>query len=168
MSWKTQGDVSMVREAVQTAIASGVVVTSSAGNNCGECQPHYPSDYQSVISVGAVGPDGRKAVYSAYNNRIDFAAPGGVGGGVDPSQNIVSAAIGGGARADAGTSFAAPHLAAVAALMLSQTPTLGVEDIRRIIGASARPVQDAGFGRGLVDMASAVEAARGPKPPAVG
>ncbi|HEU4735735.1 MAG TPA: S8 family serine peptidase [Solirubrobacterales bacterium] len=59
-----------------------------------------------------------------------------------------------------GTSAAAPHAAAVAALMLDAKPTAGPEDIRGALVASAKPVGLYGpcaVGAGLVEAVGAVE-----------
>jgi hypothetical protein len=58
-----------------------------------------------------------------------------------------------------GTSAAAPHAAAVAALMRSANPTLSAAQIRTALAASARPVGSQGpnvVGAGLVDAEDAV------------
>jgi subtilisin family serine protease len=161
LSWKTAGDVAVVRDAIAAAIARGAVVVASAGNWPSiENERHFPSDYASVISVAAVGPDKRKAAYSFFGDRVDVAAPGGAGAG-DSSLNVVSAAIGGGARADFGTSFAAPHVAAIAALILSAGPTSSVDTIREAIRSTAVPLLDHGLGHGLVDARAAMEGLSG-------
>ncbi|WP_434046434.1 MULTISPECIES: S8 family serine peptidase [Sorangium] len=166
LSWKTSGDVGLIRDAIATAVERGAVVVCSAGNWPDQAdQPHYPSDYPSVISVGAVGPDLARCSYSFYGKEVDFGAPGG-SGSHDPAENILSAAIGGGARSDFGTSFATPHVAGVAALILSQDPTLSPAEVRAIMEASATPARDPGLGAGLIDVCAAVRAAaaRGGRP----
>ncbi|XYI00668.1 S8 family peptidase [Sorangium sp. So ce1128] len=159
LSWKTSGDVGLIRDAIATAVERGAVVVCSAGNwPDGADQPHYPSDYPSVISVGGVGPDGVRGRYSFYGKEVDFGAPGGSGSN-DPAENIVSAAVGGGARSDFGTSFATPHVAGVAALILSQDLTLSPAEVRAIMAAAAAPARDPGLGAGLIDCCAAVRAA---------
>jgi DNA uptake protein ComE-like DNA-binding protein len=165
LSWKTTGDVTAIRDAIETAAARGAVIVSSAGNWPERAdQPHYPSDYRDVVSVGAVGPDGRRAPYSFHGAEVDVAAPGGSGSG-DPAADVVSLALGGGTRTDFGTSFAAPHVAALAALLLSLDPSLTPAEVRAAIEgtASARPAE--GLGAGLVDAAAAVARLRGEAPP---
>jgi subtilisin family serine protease len=159
ISWKTSGDIAMVRDAVRIAAERNAVVVCSAGNwPDGPDQPHYPSDYASTISVGAVGPDGRRAVYSFYGAAVDIAAPGG-SGSEDAAENIVSAGLGGSIAVDFGTSFAAPHVAATAALVLSRSPGLPASEVRAIVERAARPVSDAGLGHGLLDIGVATQSA---------
>lgn len=158
LSWKTTGDVSVVRLAITQAVSRGAIVVSSAGNGDDVVanQQHFPSDYPDVISVAAVGPDRRRALYSFYGQQVDLAAPGGTGDPDKPGEDIRSAAIGGSTGVSAGTSFAAPHVAAVAALLLSQDPTLSAQQVREALQSTATPLAEAGLGRGLVNAAAAV------------
>jgi subtilisin family serine protease len=158
ISWKTTGDVALIRDAIAQATQRGVLVVCSAGNwptNYNE--PHYPSDYDDVLSVAAVGPDQIPADYSFFGDQVDLCAPGGGGDTGGDTDNIRSAAIGGGVIYDFGTSFAAPHVAATAALLLSHGADLTREQARNIIEASAKPINHAGTGKGLarVDLALA-------------
>ncbi len=154
LSWKTSGDVALIRDAVRDAVEHGVVVVTSAGNwPERENEPHYPSDYREVISVAAVGPDRRRAVYSYFGDEVDIAAPG---GSDDASGKLTSANLGGGTRSDAGTSYAAPHVAAVAALLLSARSDASVLDVRQALDAGAVAAADRGLGAGILDAASAL------------
>lgn len=71
-----------------------------------------------------------------------------------------------------GTSAAAPHAAAIAALMRQANPQLTVSDIRRLMIHTAIDVHDEGFdpytGHGMVYADLAVEAALNPPPPVTG
>ena len=155
LSWKTAGDVAAIRDAVEIALARGALVVASAGNwPRAESQPHYPSDYAGVISVGAVGPDGARASYSFYGAELDLAAPGGGTAG----NGLVSAAPGGGVRADFGTSFAAPLVGGVAALLWSAMPGLDAGAVRAVMERTARPLAAQGMGAGLVDAPAALAA----------
>lgn len=158
LSWKTTGDPASIRTAIEAAVARGAVIVASAGNwPQYEGQPHYPSDYPGVISVGATGRDGQRALYSYFGGGVDIAAPGGNGTG-DPGGDIVSVSAGGGYRSDFGTSFAAPQVAAAAALLLSRDHTLSVADVRRLLSESASPIAGAGLGAGLLNVSEAIDA----------
>ena len=63
------------RQAVARAIAEGIVIVASAGNN-GFKAREFPAQYPNVIAVGAVGEDGRRADFSNYGNDIHVVAPG--------------------------------------------------------------------------------------------
>jgi serine protease len=64
-----------------------------------------------------------------------------------------------------GTSFSAPHVAGVAALLLSVHPTLTPGEVRRAMDSTAtdlgRTGYDHHYGFGLVDACAAVEAVGG-------
>jgi subtilisin family serine protease len=102
--------------AVARALAAGVVVVAAAGN---EGLPLC--DQQSaggLLCVGAVGPGGQAASYSNSGLNVNVLAPGGAGTG--PSTNDILSTWNDGSYAwHAGTSMAAPHVSAVAALLVS-------------------------------------------------
>jgi len=157
ISWKTTGDVSLIRDAIATCENHGAVVVASAGNwplEGGEA--HYPSDYDTVLSVGAVQRDKTRATYSYYGGGVDLAAPGGSGTG-EPALDILSSLPGGTVGRNFGTSFAAPQVAGVAALLLSREPSLSPADIRTRIYSTciALPQQD--LGNGLINASAVVD-----------
>jgi subtilisin family serine protease len=160
LSWKTTGDVGLIRDAIATAAARGALVVASAGNSpAAENEPHYPSDYPSVISVAAVGRTRQRAPYSYWGDEVDMSAPGGDRN--DPSGRLLSTEPGGRAGTQAGTSFAAPHIAGIAALVFAARPSLHATGIRWAIESSASPLAERGLGRGLGNAAAAVVSAGG-------
>lgn len=158
LSWKTTGDVALIRDAVNTAISRGAIVVASAGNDAEQARanvPHFPSDYPGVIAVAAVGPDRKRAFYSYYGDEIDISAPG----GTDPDKTelaITSTVPGGGIGADAGTSFAAPHVVGAIALLFSQNLSATPAQVRFALDSTAQPLTEPGLGRGLMDAAAAL------------
>ena len=140
------------QSAIDAAVAAGTVVVA-AGNEATDAATVHPASCNNVISVAAIGKDGRRAYYSNFSSgvpsTITLAAPGGdftIGGGTyDPG--IVSlvnvgtttpiTTLGSSYYAFAeGTSMAAPHVAAAAALMLSRNPSLTPAQIKSILSAS--------------------------------
>lgn len=165
LSWKTAGNVAVVRDAIETASAQGALLFASAGNwPERENEPHFPSDYRSVVSVGAVGPNGNRAPYSYFGAELDLAAPGGAGN-TDPANDLSSTAPGGQTATDFGTSFAAPLAAGIAALVWSRDRTLSAAQVRAIVERAARPMADAGVGAGLVTAVGPAEAPDVPPAP---
>lgn len=142
-SWKTAGNIGVIREAIQEAASSGVIFVTSAGNES-TSGPHYPSDYsktiKGVFSVAALAPSGQKADYSNYSSAVTVSAPGGAGLPLD-EDDIYCADLNNSNSYTAGTSFAAPHLAGVIALMLSVNSSMDAESILNNLVKTAEPIR---------------------------
>ena len=86
---------------------------------------------------------GGRATYSNYGPRVDLAAPGGFGGGqgfVTLTNSRQRPSRGATRRRYArGTSFSAPLVSGVAALMLAVAPGLSAGELRDLLKASAKP-----------------------------
>lgn len=142
-SWRTSGDVAVIREAIVEAASAGVIFVTSAGND-GHSGPHYPSDYSQTIkgvySVAALAPTDRKADYSNYSSTVNICAPGGAGLPFD-ADDIYCADLNNTNSYTAGTSFAAPHLAGTIALMLSVNPRMDADAIKGSLERTAMPIK---------------------------
>jgi serine protease len=173
--------VAFYRDAINQATALGAIVVVAAGNENDDTSLYRPASCPNTITVGAVGPQGKRAPYSNYGSQIDIMAPGG-----DTTQRIefdgrsfaagvlstVSSARGPAYSFLAGTSMASPHVAGIVALMKAQNPSLNYATALAKLQASARPMdatacnrpQAAECGPGLIDVAKAV-AGGGTTPP---
>ncbi len=144
-----------LRRALDRAEAAGVVVVAAAGND-GARRVDYPAAFPNVIAVGAV--DGRKqrAGYSNFGAELDVVAPGGDLDRDDDDDGIVDGVLqqtfdSTTARATGrfddfdyflieGTSQATPHVAALAALLISQ----GITDPAAVRAAITSAAEDLG------------------------
>ena len=165
-----------LRDAVQYAASRGVVMVAAAGNSAG-ATPMYPAAYPEVISVGATLYNKTLATYS--NKGANLCAPGGTNNGEDNSgdgypdmilQNTFDpnthATCTFGYWFFAGTSMASPHVAALAALVKSEQPSLTSAEIRQLLYDTADNTVTPDCGFGLVDAKRALEAAAvGDHPP---
>ena len=162
------------QQAIDYAIAAGVIIVASAGNN-GDKGMGYPGAYEPVISVAAAGWSGEFTAASWWRTLdvddpttaddfyitdfsslaktgqdLDVAAPG--SWVVGPYQNNS------GSRTSfyylGGTSMASPHVAGIAALMLQKDSSLGALDVEEILESTALDLLSTGHddssGHGLV------------------
>jgi subtilisin family serine protease len=103
----------LLKKAVDRALAEEVVIVASAGNDGlgGNVKKTYPASYDGVLAVASSDRNNERAAFSQSGDFVGIAAPG-----VD----IITTVPGGGHCADNGTSFSAPYVAAVAALVKSK------------------------------------------------
>lgn len=180
----TAADVPELIEALRYAYRHNVVVVAAAGNE-GSTDIPYPARGPHVIAVGATTEHGCLAGFSNYGRHITLVAPG---GGPDASlagdpnchpelpagRDIFQMTFTGsspsvfGFPSDyEGTSMAAPHVAATAALIIAgrvlgrkPTPT----QIAARLTATARPLGGPDdrslYGAGLLDAGAATEPIR--------
>jgi serine protease len=153
------------QNAINSARSRGAVVVVAAGNSNVNAANASPANCAGVITVAAVGRSGGKASYSNYGTVVDVAAPGGdSGAGILSTLNAGTRAPGADNYAYyIGTSMATPHVAGVAALMLSKNPNLTPDEVEAKLKSTARafPATCSGCGSGIVDAAAAVNAAIG-------
>jgi serine protease len=173
-------DIPPIIAALRYARAKGVVVVGASGNDA-ESIVAYPARAGDVISVGATSQNGCLAAYSNTGNGLDLVAPGGGGSAVlggdpecqgDPTLNQPIYQLTyphdgqyrrfGYPSDYEGTSFAAPHVAAAAALIIASGvlgPHPSPPQVLDRLRATSRDLGPAGpdsaFGAGLLDAAAA-------------
>jgi subtilisin family serine protease len=121
---------------------NGMVHFASGGNEFAT-QLTYPARLESVNGVAAVQNDGTRAGFSNQSNAIAFSGPGVEIITTDGSGN--SGYIPGDWVVIDGTSFASPHAAGVAALMLSTRPNLTPDEVTWIMQSTALDLEAPGF-----------------------
>ena len=127
-----------LQTAIDGAVARGTTVVVAAGNENDWAQNYAPANCANVITVAAVGSDGKRAAnswgpFSNYGYVVDVAAPGvGIWSAFNPGATTPTSATNYYEAWD-GTSMATPHVAGVVALMLSKDPDLSPSDIEQRI-----------------------------------
>ncbi|MBR5841226.1 MAG: S8 family serine peptidase [Bacteroidaceae bacterium] len=194
-SWGGVNHCKIIDSAINQALCdgrdgNGCIIVFAAGND-GLSTIEYPgSSNPKIIAVGGITPMGKRAVgiddlgdgtsvglYSNYGELLDVVAPS----ILIPTTSVFVDEWGFPfdrykSEFD-GTSAACPHVAGVAALMLSVNPNLTVEDVEYIIGKTARRVRpdlytyqkdsihahgkwNIEMGYGLIDATAAVKMAQ--------
>ncbi|MDR2653647.1 MAG: S8 family serine peptidase [Prevotellaceae bacterium] len=177
---------SYITDAINNAVTQGrngkgCVMVFASGNDFSS-SVSYPASLSNVIAVGAIDNNGQRASFSNYGTELDVVAPG-----VEIYTTDIQGSAGyntsSGTAGDyyanfTGTSAACPHVAGIAALILSVNPSLTQAQVRQIIGSTCQKVGgytysnnviirlihpygtwDQEMGYGLVDAYTAVQAA---------
>lgn len=156
--------------AVKYAFDNGVPVIAATGNDNGAV--NYPAAYDAyVLAVGATRYDKARSPYSNFGPEVDIVAPGGdmtvdqnadgyndgilqqTIGGFDPGTGVTDYTAG--FHFFQGTSMATPHVAALAALVMSKNPFHTTSEVYNLITGNADDLGTAGrddeYGHGLIN-----------------
>lgn len=161
MSLGGPSDTFVERDAVAYAVAHGVVVCAAMGNGGLGAATSFPAAYPNVVAVGAIDQADHRASFSQVGPHIDVVGPG-VG--------VRSTVWNNGYATMSGTSMATPHVAGVAALILSIKPSLTAAQCANILRQTADPLKDNAadpvpnnnYGSGCVNAFAAVNKASPP------
>jgi membrane-anchored mycosin MYCP len=146
------------------------LIVAAAGNDGadGKVKETYPAAYPGVLAVAASDRNNARAPFSQSGPFVGVAAPG-----ID----MVSTVPVGGNCVDQGTSFAAPYVSGVAALIRAKHPEWNYKQVITQIEQTAdrtKAGRDDFVGWGVIDPAAAVNddttapSADGPKPDSAG
>lgn len=162
MSWGSFTDFDAIRMEIQAMDKAKIIMIGAAGNNYG-WGIIYPAAYPQVIAVSATDKQNRLAYFSSEGPEVDMTAPGDniystLMEWYKPTYGYLS-----------GTSMAAPHVTAVAALIKSLPRCCDYNgngeadywEVRKKLYKSARDIGPSGwdesFGYGLVDAYASVQ-----------
>jgi subtilisin family serine protease len=168
MSFGRYSPSELIEEAVDYAYNKGVVLVAAAGNE-GRSSKFYPAAYDNVIAAAATdNTDSRMDIVrwggiqavSNYGDWVDVAAPG-----VDiyltmPTYPVTyNDLLGVSQDYDylSGTSFSGPHVAGLAALLLSHEPSLSPAEVKAAICNNVDPYNsDVYIGTGRINAYKAL------------
>jgi len=169
------------QNAINSAVSRGSVLVIAAGNSNVNVSGASPANCNNVIAVAANDKEGNRSWYSNYGSLIDVTAPGGetcvpnaslTGCQTATTAKGVLSTLNTGTNGPVaetyafydGTSMATPHVAGVAALMLSVAPSTTPAQIESILKSTARALPGTctgGCGAGIVNALAAVQAVSG-------
>ncbi|MFE2216931.1 type VII secretion-associated serine protease mycosin [Streptomyces canus] len=158
------------RSAIEFAQSKDALIVAAAGNDGadGKVKETYPAAYPGVLAVAASDRNNARAPFSQSGPFVGVAAPG-----ID----MVSTVPVGGNCVDQGTSFAAPYVSGVAALIRAKHPDWSYKQVITQIEQTAdrtKADRDDFVGWGVIDPSAAVNddttepSADGPKPDSAG
>ena len=131
-SWGSSGG-SGFADAVDDAVAAGVNICTSAGNDNGQSSSYLANQLE-VINVASTNSSDVKSSFSSYGTNVDVSAPGSsilntYSNHNTPTYGTLS-----------GTSMASPHVAGLVGLIRSVNPELEKEKVDSVIKATTDPI----------------------------
>lgn len=136
------------------ALEFGVLIVAAAGNE-NSPEPHFPSDFDYVLSVAATNELNERAEFSNFGFRVDISAPG---------AQIYTTDVKGAYTTTSGTSFSAPIVSGAAALVKTMYPDFTGTQVGEVLRVTANPefreqlanAYKNKMGRGLLDVSQAL------------
>ncbi len=124
-----------MREAVDYATSKDVICVAAAGNQ-NSSQINAPACFDNVVGVGSLTSSGVRASTSNYNYTVDATAPG---------VNVYSSTLNNSYTTGSGTSYAAPHVAAAAAIAKSLDPYITPAEFNAVLSVCSDDLGDTGY-----------------------
>lgn len=151
MSFGSQEENAVFRQAFQTAARRGLIMVAAAGNEKERNSVTYPGKYSEVLAVSALTQQGTLADFSSWGKEVGIAAPG---------VNIRSTYLNGGYKELSGTSMAAPHVTGAVARLMAKYGNIRTSQIVPHLKRTAvwmRGLSKEQQGAGMVNVARALQ-----------
>lgn len=126
MSFGTATYSPALEQAINDAHNAGIIIIASAGNGT---EKMYPAGFENVIAVGSLDHKGEVVSENSqhYTNNLLFA----------PGERVATEGDFGFVQESSGTSFACPHVTAIAAQILEKDQTKTNDFVKSLLFASA-------------------------------
>ena len=152
MSWGGNFVSELIWDAINYSYSKGALLIAAAGNS-NSSHKHYPAAYDKVIAVGATDHNDSRANLgwwgSNYGSWVDVSAPG-----VDVYSTLFNDTY----ESWGGTSMATPHVAGLAALLLSKNPSFAQDELLTIIRSTTDAVNSkVHIGTGRINAYNAIQ-----------
>lgn len=131
-SWGSGVQYDVIDDAIDNALLNGrgglgCIIVFATGNNSSGTVGYPANSNPEIIAVGSMTSAGSRSSFSNYGTALDCVAPG---------SSILSTVLNDGIGTLSGTSMATPHVAGLAALIISVNPCLTGAQVRDIIEQS--------------------------------
>lgn len=140
-----------IEDCVAYAHSKGATVVVAAGNDGDNTVNVCPAHMAEPIVVGSIQSNGKRAFYSNFGSSLDISAPG---------EEIRSCWLDGKYATASGTSMAAPHISAAAAMYRLMNPSMTPAKTETMVRTYAKDLGAKGtdkyYGRGVPRMAGAI------------
>ncbi len=151
-SWGTKDVSDSVKEVITHLSKNGrngkgTLIVFATGNDNANWS-NDESQIPQVISVGASNAQNIRASYSNFGKNIDVLAPGGTQGNVLLEEKIILLNGNGGILYGDGTSFSAPIVSGILALLLEANPNLTREQVEQILAKTSDKIGDVSYENG--------------------
>ena len=142
--------IKVLDDAIDAAVKKGIVVVVASGNQSADANDRYPGNKDNVLTITSVDKNNQIGENANTGSCVDFALPG-VSITAPYKSGLLSMFV------DTGTSLAAPHAAAAAALLKTCNKNLNQDDIKEILINYSVDLGDTGFdntfGWGMINLA---------------
>ena len=142
--------IKVLDDAIDAAVKKGIVVVVASGNQSADANDRYPGNKDNVLTITSVDKNNQIGENANTGSCVDFALPG-VSITAPYKIGLLSMFV------DTGTSLAAPHAAAAAALLKTCNKNLNQDDIKEILINYSVDLGDNGFdntyGWGMINLA---------------
>jgi hypothetical protein len=140
--------LTVLDNAIDAALKANIIIVVAAGNQSGDTADRYPANKPEVLTITSVDSDYKIADSANTGAEVDFALPGVKI--LAPYKSIM--------MLDSGTSLAAPHAAAAAAMLKTWDKSLNQYQVTEIFKRYAVDLGAKGFdttyGWGMIDLSS--------------
>ncbi len=144
MSFGTTYNSEALHKAIKDAYKEGILLVAAAGNRgCKDGKVEYPAAYDEVMAVGSVDAGAKLAEDSSKGEGVDVLAPG------ELVRTLTNFGL---ETASSGTSIAAPHVSAMAAVLWERDRSRSADFIKGLIESSANKIRDDGTTYGIADL----------------
>ena len=138
--------MNVLDKAIDAAVKKGIVVIVAAGNQGGDVADRYPANKKNVLTITSIDKNNKIPDKANTGKAVDFALPG----------SYITAPYKTFAFVDSGTSLAAPHAAAAAAMLKTIDKSLNQEQVLGILKHYTVDYGEKGFdtqyGWGVLDL----------------